>query len=81
MKKPEAATLDPPEVLVTRGGDEGQVPVETAVGGTNQVTIWEMISGWGALMTDLCDFLGRLDEDPRLPEVPVLMNLLMARMR
>ena len=34
-------------------------------------------------MTDLCDFLGRLDEDPRLPEVLVLMlmNLLMARMR
>ena len=27
-------------------------------------------------MTDLCDFLGRLDEDPRLPEVLVLMNLL-----
>ena len=33
------------EVLVTRGGDEGQVPVETAAGGTNQVTIWEMMSG------------------------------------
>ena len=32
-------------------------------------------------MTDLCDFLGRFDEDPRLPEVLVLMNLLMARMR
>ena len=45
MKKPEAATLDPPEVLITGGGDEGQVPVETAAGGTNQVTIWEMMSG------------------------------------
>ncbi len=45
MKKPEASTLDPPEVLVTGGGDEGQVPVETAAGGTNQVTIWEMMSG------------------------------------
>ena len=32
-------------------------------------------------MTDLRDFLGRLDEDPRLPEVLVLMNQLMARMR
>ena len=32
-------------------------------------------------MTDLCDFLGRLDEDPRLPEMLVLMNQLMARMR
>jgi len=32
-------------------------------------------------MTDLFDFLGRLDEDPRLPEVLVLMNQLMARMR
>ena len=32
-------------------------------------------------MTDLCDFLGRLDEDPRLPEVLVLMNQLKALMR
>jgi len=32
-------------------------------------------------MTDLRDFLGRLDEDPRLPEVLVLMNQLKARMR
>ncbi len=75
MEKPEASTLDPPEVLVTGGGDEGQVPVETAAGGTNQVTVWEMMSGKGSLMTDLCDFLGRLDEDPRLTEVLVLMNL------
>ena len=45
MEKPEASTLDPPEVLVTGGGDEGQVPVETAAGRTNQVTVWEMMSG------------------------------------
>ena len=32
-------------------------------------------------MTDLRDFLGRLDEDPRLQEVLVLMNQLKARMR
>lgn len=34
MEKPEASTLDPPEVLDTGGGGEGQVPVETAaIGG------------------------------------------------
>ena len=45
MEKPEASTLDPPEVLVAGGGGEGQVPVEIAAGGTNQVTVWEMMSG------------------------------------
>ena len=45
MEKPEVSTLDPPEVLVTGGDGEGQVSVETAAGGTNQVTVWEMMSG------------------------------------
>jgi len=32
MEKPEASTLDPPEVLVTGGGGEGQVPSKLPLG-------------------------------------------------
>ena len=69
MDKPEASTVDPPEVVVTGGGDEGQAPVETAAGGsgfTNQASVWDVMSGQGSLLTDLRDFLGRLDSEPRL---------------
>ena len=43
--KTRSLDAGPPEVLLTGGGGEGQVPVETAAGGTNQVTVWEMMSG------------------------------------
>ena len=70
-KPPEAVddVVDPPEVVITGGGDEDRAPVDNAAGGsgfTNQATVWDVMSGQGSLLTDLRDFLGRLDEDPRL---------------
>ena len=42
---------------------------DSAAGGSgfiNQANVWDVMSGQGSLMTDLRDFLGRLDADPRL---------------
>ena len=70
-KPPEAVddVVDPPEVVITGGGDDDRAPVEPAAGGSgflNQGTVWDVMSGQGSLLTDLRDFLGHLDQDPRL---------------
>ena len=69
LEKPEPSTVDPPTTAA--GALQERAPVEPAgTGGSagfiNQGTAWDVMSGQGSLMTDLREFLGRLDDDPRL---------------
>ena len=67
MEKPEASTVDPP--AAASGAMAERAPDDSAAGGSgflNQATVWDVMSGQGSLITDLRDFLGRLDSEPRL---------------
>ena len=64
---PEPSSVDPP--APASGAMAERAPDDSAAGGSgflNQGTVWDVMSGQGSLLTDLRDFLGRLDEDPRL---------------
>ena len=66
-RPPEQSSVDPP--VPASGGGAERAPDDSAAGGsgfTNQGSVWDVMSGQGELLTDLRDFLGRLDSEPRL---------------
>ena len=66
-KPPELSSVDPP--AEANGATAERAPDDSAAGGSgflNQATVWDVMSGQGSLLTDLRDFLGHLDQDPRL---------------
>ena len=67
MEPPVESSVDPP--AEANGAMAERAPDDSAAGGSgflNQATVWDVMSGQGSLITDLRDFLGRLDEEPRL---------------
>ena len=67
MEPPVESSVDPP--AEANGAMAERAPDDSAAGGSgflNQATVWDVMSGQGSLLTDLRDFLGHLDQDPRL---------------
>ena len=67
LEKSAESSVDPP--AEANGAMAERALDDSAAGGSgflNQGTVWDVMSGQGSLLTDLRDFLGRLDEDPRL---------------
>ena len=70
MTKPTAATVDPPEAA--SGGVSGRAPVASSqntgrlVSGFPNATAWDAICGQPEVISDLNDFLSKLDENPDL---------------
>ena len=67
MEPPAESSVDPPAPAL--GGGAERALDDSAAGGsgfTNQGSVWDVMSGQGELFSDLREFLGRLDGDPRL---------------
>ncbi len=73
--------VDPPAVVVMPGGgDDNRAPVELAADGgiggfPNHATAWDVMAGQPQCMTELQDYLAKLDDSPDLRAAATLRSL------
>ena len=72
--------VDPPMANVVGGNSEDRAPAEPAADGgiggfLNHATAWDVMAGQPQCMTELADYLAKLDDSPDLRAAATLRSL------